>query len=65
MEINNMTEKQIMQMFQELASSQGSYGRLLENLNNLKINNPTKFKDVMKVLTKYKTPVDLILAIEG
>jgi hypothetical protein len=60
-----MTEKQIIKLFQDLARSQGIYGRILQNLEKMKVADPVDYKQTMRNLKKYKTPVDLILAIEG
>lgn len=63
--INNMTPKQIIQLFKDLARSQGFYGRLLAHLQDIKLNDPEKFEEIMQAFSKYETPVDLIMAIEG
>lgn len=60
-----MTEKQIITLFQDLARSQGFYGRIFESLNHMKSADPVNYKQTIQKLKKYKTPVDLILAIEG
>lgn len=60
-----MTSKQIIQLFKDLARSQGFYGRLLVQLQDIRSNDPEKFEEIMQAFSKYDNPVDLIMAIEG
>jgi hypothetical protein len=60
-----MTSKQIIQLFKDLARSQGFYGRLLAQLQDIRSNDPEKFEEIMQAFSKYDNPVDLIMAIEG
>jgi hypothetical protein len=60
-----MTSKQIIQLFKDLARSQGFYGRLLAQLQDIRSNDIEKFDEIMQEFSKYETPVDLIMAIEG
>lgn len=59
-----MKRKEILKLFKSLSKSNGFYGRLLEDLNNL---DPKDFESVMKYLEKQKfqTPLDVVLFVEG
>lgn len=61
-----MNREEIMAVIRSLASSQGSYGRLLRRIEELKENDPDKYETVMAELEaqNFKDAVDLILYIE-
>lgn len=62
-----MNREQILNTIAGLARSQGFYGRLLMNLNNLKSNDPEKYEKAMSELEakKFKDELELILYLEA
>ena len=62
-----MDRIQILAAFRSLAKSQGFYGRLLRDINDLKIQDPERYERAMKEpeSKKFKDIVDLVLFIEG
>jgi hypothetical protein len=60
-----MTRENVIETLETLAMSQGSYGRLLKYLGELSEVDPGKFEEIMTGLEECKTPLDLILTIEG
>jgi hypothetical protein len=62
-----MSRNEILSVFKQLALSQGFYGRLLRNLDNLYVNSPDMYEELMLNLEsqKFADTVDLILYIEG
>lgn len=59
-----LNREEIMESIRSLAKSQGSYGRLLENLEEL---SPEDYEETMQVLERqnFKDPVDMILFFES
>ena len=57
----------ILEIFKDFSKSQGFYGRLLNNLNDLKENDPNTYEKYMKNLEdhEFKDVVDLVLYIES
>ena len=57
----------ILEIFKDFSKSQGFYGRLLNNLNDLKENDPSTYEKYMKNLEdhEFKDVVDLVLYIES
>lgn len=60
-----MTRERVIETIENLAMSQGSYGRLLKYLEDLSEADRDKFEEVMESLEECKTPLDLILMIES
>lgn len=62
-----MKEREIMQEIRELSFSQGFYGRLYENLLNLRQYDRITYDLVISELEaqNFSGPVDLVLYLEG
>ena len=60
-----MTREAIIETFENLAMSQGFYGRLLKYLEELSDVDPDKYDEIMTSLESCSDPVDLIMAVEG
>lgn len=62
-----MNEEQILETIRNLSHSQGTYGRILRDLEEEKKNNPEVYQETMQSLVeqKFKDPVDLIMYIEN
>lgn len=61
-----MKREEILKLFQTLAMSQGYYGRLLQHLKELEVNDPEAYDEFMTELeNECKDPVDVVMAIEG
>ena len=59
-----MTRERVIETIENLAMSQGSYGRLLKFLEDLSETDRDKFEEVMESLEECETPLDLVLMIE-
>lgn len=61
-----MDRKQILDEIKTLAMSQGFYGRLLQNINDIKEESEEKYEALMTELEKqnFKDSVDMILYFE-
>lgn len=57
----------IREAIKQLAKSQGSYGRLDTNLDELQVVDPDKYDEVMQELEdqNFKDIVDLVMYLEG
>lgn len=62
-----MKEKAILMAIETLAHSQGSYGRFLNTLMELKQRDPDVYRDYMNTLESqnFRDTVDLILYLES
>lgn len=62
-----MKETQIIETIERLSQSQGLYGRILRDLEETKENDPEAYRETMELLESqdFKTPVDLVMYIEG
>ena len=62
-----MKRKEILETIRRLAESQGFYGRLYQNLVDLREESLGKYDKFMEILEKenFKDSVDLILYFEG
>lgn len=62
-----MKEAQIIETIERLSQSQGLYGRILRDLAETKENDPEAYRETMELLESqdFKTPVDLVMYIEG
>lgn len=62
-----MKEREILDTFERLAQSQGSYGRMLRDLEETKKTDPEAYKETMELLEaqNFKDSVDLIMYVEG
>lgn len=62
-----MKREKIMETFRQLAKSQGSYGRLYENLKYLKTESPSDYNKYMEQLEgeNFKDAVDLVIWLES
>lgn len=59
-----MKEKEILEIFRQLARSQGMYGRLLASIEDMPEDNYRELFDILEA-QNFKDPVDLILYVEG
>lgn len=59
-----MKEKEILEIFRQLARSQGHYGRLLDSIENMPKHDYRFFIEILES-QNFKDPVDLILYLEG
>lgn len=61
-----MKEAQILEIIEKLSHSQGLYGRILRDLEEMQKNDPDTYKETIELLEKqdFKTELDLILYIE-
>jgi hypothetical protein len=60
-----MTREAVIETFENLARSQGSYGRVLRFLEECSEVDPDKFEEIMTELEKCESAIDLILTVEG
>ena len=62
-----MKRKEILKLFKSLSKSNGFYGRLLADLNDLRINDEDSYESIMSDLEKqnFQTPLDVVLFVEG
>lgn len=60
-----MAREMVIETIENLAMSQGSYGRLLRALEELQDRDPDRYEEVMTVFERCSDPVDLIMMIEG
>lgn len=63
----SLKRNDILEIFKDFSKSQGFYGRLLNNLNDLKENDLSTYEKYMKNLEdhEFKDAVDLVLYIES
>lgn len=59
-----MKEKEILEALRQLARSQGSYGRLLDSIQDLPKHDYRELFDILEA-QNFSDPVDLILYVEG
>ena len=59
-----MTRELVIETIENLAMSQGVYGRLLRALEEMSELSPEKFEEIMTGLEGCKTPLELVLKIE-
>lgn len=62
-----MKRKEILRLFRSLSKSNGYYGRLLVDLNELRINDEDSYESIMSDLENknFQTPLDVVLFVEG
>lgn len=62
-----MKRKEILRLFRSLSKSNGYYGRLLADLNELSQINPESYESIMLDLENqnFQTPLDVVLFVEG
>lgn len=62
-----MKREEILRLFKSLSKSNGYYGRLLADLNDLRINDEDSYEFIMSDLENqnFQTPLDVVLFIEG
>ena len=62
-----MKREEILRLFKSLSKSNGYYGRLLVDLNDLRINDEDSYESIMSDLENqnFQTPLDAVLFIEG
>lgn len=60
-----MSRECVIETIENLAMSQGFYGRLLRYLEELQDANPGMFEDVMARLESCSDAVDMIMMVEG
>ena len=62
-----MKREEILRLFKSLSKSNGYYGRLLADLNDLRINDEESYESIMSDLENqnFQTPLDVVLFIEG
>lgn len=61
-----MTFEQIMDTIRNLAQSQGSYGRLLARITEMRLENPEGYEELKKELEEqnFKDAVDIVMYFE-
>lgn len=66
--IDNMTmdRENILALIKDLAKSQGYYGRMLAELEELEVNDPSYYEDVMTAweTQRFNDPIDFIMYME-
>mgnify|MGYP000923244250 CR=1 FL=1 len=62
-----MKMDQIMKLIRELACSQGFYGRLLRDLENVQKKDPDKWERITEYLERqnFRDPVDVVMFFEA
>lgn len=62
-----MKREEILRLFKSLSKSNGYYGRLLADLNDLSQINPESYESIMLDLENqnFQTPLDVVLFVEG
>ena len=62
-----MKREEILRLFKSLSKSNGYYGRLLADLNDLRINDEDSYESIMSDLENqnFQTPLDVVLFVEG
>ena len=62
-----MKREEILRLFKSLSKSNGYYGRLLADLNELSQINPESYESIMLDLENqnFQTPLDVVLFVEG
>lgn len=58
---------EILNLFRNLAMSQGFYGRLLANIEELKKNDKESYENFVSMMESknFQNPLDMILFVEG
>ncbi len=61
-----MKREEILRLFKSLSKSNGYYGRLVKDLEELKEINPKSYEDIMIDLENqnFQTPLDVVLFVE-
>jgi hypothetical protein len=62
-----MDREQLLNLIRDLAKSQGAYGRLLQQIDDLRAYDEGQYNDLMEYLESknFKDGVEFILAYEG
>lgn len=62
-----MKREEILRLFKSLSKSNGYYGRLLADLNELSQINPESYESIMIDLENqnFQNPLDVVLFVEG
>ena len=60
-----MTREKVIETLENLAMSQGSYGRLLKYLEEVQSVDPDKFEAIMSEMEKCSDAVSLVMMMEG
>lgn len=60
-----MAREMVIETLENLAMSQGFYGRLLRYLEDVREVDPDKYEEIMSELEKSSGPLDLVMMIEG
>ena len=55
----------VIESIENLSRSQGFYGRLLNNLEEMQERDPDQYEEVMEALVEAGGPVEMVMAIEG
>ena len=55
----------VIETIENLSQSQGFYGRLLSNLEDMQERDPDQYEEVMNALVEAGGPVEMVMAIEG
>ena len=55
----------VIETIENLSRSQGFYGRLLNNLEEMQERDPDQYEEVMEALVEAGGPVEMVMAIEG
>lgn len=62
-----MKREEILRLFKSLSKSNGYYGRLLKDLEDLRINDEDSYYAIMTDLENqnFQNPLDVVLFVEG
>lgn len=64
--MKNMWNRElVIETIENLSRSQGFYGRLLSNLEDMQERDPDQYEEVMDALVEAGGPVEMVMAIEG
>ena len=55
----------VIETIENLSRSQGFYGRLLSNLEEMQENDPEQYDEVMDALVEVGGPIEMVMALEG
>lgn len=55
----------VIETIENLSRSQGFYGRLLSNLEEMQERDPDQYEEVMEALVEAGGPVEMVMALEG
>lgn len=55
----------VIETIENLSRSQGFYGRLLNNLEEMQERDPDQYEEVMEALVEAGGPVEMVMALEG